>query len=240
MSLLMDALKKAEEAKRAAGEGRTSETSTPRELELAPLETPATETSSAYLSRQTPASTAATLPELSLHLESVDADLAAVSTQRPDKHPLPKPATAPSSHAAPKATNGSPKADSERAAVRNVFSAKQPAEDVAEDSSTETTEVGRALLLRRRHLQTAVVALARMQERQPARQVVQDLLTPLIRADNKIPLHAAVHKLLRRPGQHRAEQDRLQHQRLILGGQSTLQVENRNFTIHGNHPPFYS
>ena len=128
MSLLMDALKKAEEAKRAAGEGRTSETSTPRELELAPLETPATETSSAYLSRQTPAPTAATLPELSLHLESVDADLAAVSTQRPDKHPLPKPATAPSGHAAPKATNGSPKADSERAAVRNVFSAKQPAE----------------------------------------------------------------------------------------------------------------
>lgn len=128
MSLLMDALKKAEEAKRAAGEGRTSKTSTPRELELAPLETPATETSSAYLSRQTPASAATTLPELSLHLESVDADLAAVSTQRPDKHPLPKPATAPSSHAAPKATNGSPKADSERAAVRNVFSAKQPAE----------------------------------------------------------------------------------------------------------------
>lgn len=75
MSLLMDALKKAEEAKRAAGEGRTSETSTPRELELAPLETPATETSSAYLSRQTPASAATTLPELSLHLESVDADL---------------------------------------------------------------------------------------------------------------------------------------------------------------------
>ena len=52
--------------------------------------------------------------------------------------------------------------------------------------------------------------------------------------------YAAVHKLLRRPGQHRAEQNRLQHQRLILGGQSTLQVKNRNFTIHGNHPPFYN
>ena len=73
-----------------------------------------------------------------------------------------------------------------------------------------------------------------------ARQVVQDLLAAVLRADNKIPLHAAVHKLLRRPGQHRAEQDRLQHQRLILGGQSTLQVKNRNFTIHGNHPPFYN
>ena len=73
-----------------------------------------------------------------------------------------------------------------------------------------------------------------------ARQVVQDLLAAVLRADNKIPLHAAVHKLLRRPGQHRAEQNRLQHQRLILGGQSTLQVKNRNFTIHGNHPPFYN
>ncbi len=127
MSLLMDALKKAEEAKRAAGEGRTAETSATRKLELAPLETPATGTSPERLSRQPPSS-ASTLPELSLHIESVDADLAAVSTQRPDKHPPPKPAPAPSTHTAPKATNGGPKADSERAAVRNVFSAKQPAE----------------------------------------------------------------------------------------------------------------
>ena len=37
MSLLMDALKKAEEAKRAAGEGRTADTQALRELELAPL-----------------------------------------------------------------------------------------------------------------------------------------------------------------------------------------------------------
>lgn len=127
MSLLMDALKKAEEAKRAAGEGRTVGTPAPRELELAPLETPATETSPESLSRQPPSS-ASTLPELSLHIESVDADLAAVSTQRADKRPLPKPAPAPSSHAAPKSTNDSPKADTERAVVRNVFSAKQASE----------------------------------------------------------------------------------------------------------------
>ena len=124
----MDALKKAEEAKRAAGEGRTAEVQKPRELELAPLENPATAPQPCRLPHHTQPSATSPLPELSLHIESVDADLAAVSTQRPDKRPPPIPATAPASHTAPKATNGGAKADTERAAARNVFSAKQGSE----------------------------------------------------------------------------------------------------------------
>ncbi len=124
----MDALKKAEEAKRAAGEGRTAEVQKPRELELAPLENPATAPQPCRLPHHTQPSATSPLPELSLHIESVDAGLAAVSTQRPDKRPPPIPATAPASHTAPKATNGGAKTDAERAAVRNVFSAKQASE----------------------------------------------------------------------------------------------------------------
>jgi tetratricopeptide (TPR) repeat protein len=129
VSLLMDALKKAEEAKRAAGEGRMAATQVPQELELTPLDASTAGVSADHVARQTPPSGISPLPELSLHIESLDADLAAVSMQRPDKRPLPKSTPAPSSHAAaPKAANGDPKADTERAAVRNVFSAKQAGE----------------------------------------------------------------------------------------------------------------
>ena len=106
MSLLMDALKKAEEAKRQAGETNASATQAPpTELTLQPV-TPAT----------TPPSQA--LPNLSQkHLDSVDADLATVNTTAPTR----KRQTAP----APK-----PAADNteavERSAARNVFAAKQP------------------------------------------------------------------------------------------------------------------
>lgn len=127
MSLLMDALKKAEEAKRAAGEGRTAETQAPRELELAPLEATKTETPSETAARQPTSSGVSPLPELSLHIESVDADLAAVSKEDASKRSPRKPAAAPSNNTVAR-TNPTLPADAERAAARNVFSAKQPAE----------------------------------------------------------------------------------------------------------------
>ena len=66
MSLLMEALKKAEEAKRRASEANPEKAATP-ELSLEPL--PAT---------PAPTPTGSPLPDLALHLASVDADLAAV------------------------------------------------------------------------------------------------------------------------------------------------------------------
>lgn len=110
MSLLMDALKKAEEAKRQAGEATPSATgaapAAPPELALQPI-TPAT------------APPGSALPNLSQqHLDSVDADLASVSTTAPPK----KRQTAP----APKAAKATESAEAaERTAARNVFAVKQ-------------------------------------------------------------------------------------------------------------------
>ncbi len=107
MSLLMDALKKAEEAKRLAAEGNAPAVpATKPELTLKPMVSSA----STY-----PAGTA--LPDLSLHIDSVDADLAAVSTEAPVRR------------RAPENTARLPSTDhhdaAERTAVRNVFTAKQ-------------------------------------------------------------------------------------------------------------------
>jgi Tfp pilus assembly protein PilF len=106
MSLLMDALKKAEEAKRQAGETNTSTTQAPpTELTLQPV-TPVT----------TPPGQA--LPNLSQkHLDSVDADLATVSTAAPARKRQPAPAPKPVADNAEAV---------ERSAARNVFAAKQP------------------------------------------------------------------------------------------------------------------
>lgn len=127
MSLLMDALKKAEEAKRAAGEGKTADTQALRELELAPLESKLADAPSDNSLRQPP-SGVSPLPDLSLHIDSVDADLAAVSTGSTNRPRPPKTTSAAASNAIPKTTSHLPRDDSERAAVRNVFSAKQPTE----------------------------------------------------------------------------------------------------------------
>ena len=127
MSLLMDALKKAEEAKRAAGEGRTTDTQALRELELAPLEAKPADAPNSNPLHQPPTG-GSPLPDLSLHIESVDADLAAVSTGSPHKPRAPKSVPAAANNATPKTTSHLPRDDSERAAVRNVFSAKQPTE----------------------------------------------------------------------------------------------------------------
>lgn len=111
MSLLMDALKKAEEAKRQAVEGVAANTAptaadkTP-ELSLEPVSAP------------TPPPGPA-LPNLSQHIESVDADLAAVSTTAPSRKRQPQPA------AKPVDKTDAGKEAAERNAARNVFAVKQ-------------------------------------------------------------------------------------------------------------------
>ena len=124
----MDALKKADEAKRAAGESKAAVTQAPQELELAPLEAKIAEAAAENSLRQPLSSGGSPLPDLSLHIESVDADLAAVSTGSANKARTHKPASSTTANAMPKATNTVPRDDSERAAVRNVFTAKQTAE----------------------------------------------------------------------------------------------------------------
>ena len=104
----MEALKKAEEAKRLASEDHSQEAtpSAARELTLKPL--------TENIPSPPPGSP---LPELSLHIDSVDADLAAVSTEAPSKQ------RAPASAARPAQTNQHDAA--ERTAALNVFLAKQ-------------------------------------------------------------------------------------------------------------------
>lgn len=134
MSLLMDALKKAEEAKRAAGENRTGETPAPAELELAPLDTPRIAPSVDVPAKQTAPASGSPLPELAMHIESVDAELAAVSTDNPARRPAFRPHASPASGAGARTTSATGtasafgRADTDRAAVRNAFSAKQTSE----------------------------------------------------------------------------------------------------------------
>ena len=111
MSLLMEALKKAEEAKRRASEAGTPADTTPSpELSLKPLDPPAP-SASAQNSR---------LPDLSQHIDSLDADLAAVHTEPPAKRRTPSTTTPTSTPTQP------PLRETEdRTAARNVFSAKQ-------------------------------------------------------------------------------------------------------------------
>ena len=108
MSLLMDALKKAEEAKRQASEPLAAAPVAPVELTLQPV-APST----------VPPGPA--LPNLSQqHLDSVDADLANVSTAAPPKKR--QPATAPR----PTKVSTESAEATERNAARNVFAVKQP------------------------------------------------------------------------------------------------------------------
>lgn len=108
MSLLLDALKKAEEAKRQAA-------ATTQAPAAAPATPPA-----AGLSLEPQAPVSKPLPDLSAHLDTVDADLAAVSKSAPLRKPAAEPA-----RPAPQANDSA-----ERAAVRNVFDAKAtPAPD---------------------------------------------------------------------------------------------------------------
>lgn len=128
MSLLMDALKKAEEAKRSAAEHKTTGTAAFRDLELAPLDSPKAPTVPDSPSRIAMPPGVSPLPDLSLHIESVDADLAAVSKDDLSQRRTPKAAITPPYNTAPKAANARPQDNSEQAAARNVFSVKQPSE----------------------------------------------------------------------------------------------------------------
>ncbi|MBI2308721.1 MAG: tetratricopeptide repeat protein [Rhodocyclales bacterium] len=101
MSLLLDALKKAEAAKRQSAAAGADSPAAPQALALDPAPPP-------------PASP---LPDLSAHIDAVDADLAAVSTTLP----LRKPASQRREPFRPP-TDG---IEAEREAARNVFAAKQ-------------------------------------------------------------------------------------------------------------------
>lgn len=109
MSLLMEALKKAEEAKRLAGEKNAhgAASAAVSELTLQEMTPPA----SSYHSATSP------LPDISLHSDSLDADLASVSRPAANARREPDTASRPS--------NTRPRDERERSAVRNVFSAKQ-------------------------------------------------------------------------------------------------------------------
>ncbi len=111
MSLLMEALKKAEAAKRLASEGVTPQAvpALADEMTLKPLEPSANVQSPVHNSP---------LPELSQHTDALDADLAAVSTEAPVKRRVPENLS--------RQPNGGAHEAAERTAVRNVFAAKQP------------------------------------------------------------------------------------------------------------------
>lgn len=103
MSLLMDALRRAEEAKRLTTNPSDTPPAAPAELSLTPLEQP-------------PARENA-LPPLSRHFDSVDADLASAAAAPPPGRKAPMPEVKPTG------TEGGNTAD--RIAAQNVFAAKQ-------------------------------------------------------------------------------------------------------------------
>lgn len=106
MSLLMEALRKAEAAKRQAGESDAASTAPPAPIELT-LEPVAA----------APTPHVSPLPNLSQHLDSVDADLATVSTAAPVKKPV--------VNATHKLESSENREAAERNAARNVFAVKQ-------------------------------------------------------------------------------------------------------------------
>ncbi|HND38007.1 tetratricopeptide repeat protein [Accumulibacter sp.] len=110
MSLLMDALRRAEEAKLKVGSTTPSPASNqpPTELSLDPLELTAPEPER-------------TLPPLARHLEALDADLAAAAAASPIRRP-PAADVKPTSEAIQRA-----EASDQRETARKVFAAKQPA-----------------------------------------------------------------------------------------------------------------
>ena len=99
MSLLMEALKKAEEAKRRAGEGGELP-----ELTLEPLTAQNAATSP--------------LPDLAQHFATVDADLASIPTDAP-------PRRRPGAPTPPESNAQAAREGAERATVRNAFAAKE-------------------------------------------------------------------------------------------------------------------
>jgi Tfp pilus assembly protein PilF len=112
MSLLLDALKKAEEAKRLAGEEHKSpKASTPMALALEPDKT-------ANLHVPVDIALDSRLPDLAQHIDLLDADLAAMSMAA---------ATPRQTSPAPTPTPTPQMIDAKRSAARNVFAVKQAA-----------------------------------------------------------------------------------------------------------------
>ena len=112
MSLLMDALKRAEENKQDAARAITrSDRSTPAGLSLEPLP-----------GEPAPASPPTSLPDLADHIDALDADLAATPTT-----PLPAASQRTAAAAPPPSAAPAPAPDAAREAVRNAFAAKSPA-----------------------------------------------------------------------------------------------------------------
>ncbi|MEF8720666.1 MAG: tetratricopeptide repeat protein [Candidatus Accumulibacter necessarius] len=106
MSLLMDALRRAEEAKRLANpSSQPDPVTSPGDLTLAPLETP-------------PRPQGRSLPPLAKHLDSADADLASAATTAPPGRSAARPGAPP--------TDPGMREAAERTAARNVFAVKQP------------------------------------------------------------------------------------------------------------------
>lgn len=105
MSLLMDALKRAESSKQEAARLQAGKSSAPpvgEELTLAPL------------ASEAPAAASQPLPDLATHIAAVDADLARTAQSRPAAEPAPPPLFA----AAAAAPSG-------QSIARNAFAAKQ-------------------------------------------------------------------------------------------------------------------
>lgn len=114
MSLLLDALKKAEEAKRQASAGGKMSSEAPAETPELSLEVLESGTPTGATPPSSP------LPELSDHIDAVDADLAAVSTAAPIRSAPGKDSRRPPSQSIP-----SPGQTANQEAVRNVFAAKR-------------------------------------------------------------------------------------------------------------------
>lgn len=108
MSLLMDALKRAETSKQEATRALTGRESAPPGKEALSLEP---------IGNEGVKSAGSPLPDLAKHLEAVDADLA--TTAQPEISPRPRPVSPTPATAAEQA------AQSGRDAVRNAFAAKQ-------------------------------------------------------------------------------------------------------------------
>ena len=116
MSLLMDALKRAEEAKRAAEE---SPAATPHGQALsAPEVLPGSNPVTPTVAPQENSDRTSRLPDLAAHIDSVDAELASATASQMNGRPTAFQPTARRSEL--------PRGSAERATAQNVFSAKHP------------------------------------------------------------------------------------------------------------------
>lgn len=139
MSLLMDALKKAELAKRQ-GNGTspepTAESAGPENIALEPLTSESANVTQAEPTLALDTAAGSTLPDLPLHLEQLDAEFLTDTQQRAQRQRSPQADRSGPSPAEAKATamrppqaqktGEKPQQQMDQAAARNVFATKQP------------------------------------------------------------------------------------------------------------------